>query len=44
MYKKKILIYLFCLFFLFINKHFIQLENKILFKIENEIITSIDRK
>ena len=41
MYKKKILIYLMFIFFIFNNTSFC-LENKILAKIQKEIITSID--
>ena len=41
MYKKKILIYLGLIFFIF-NSSSISLENKILIKIEDQIITSLD--
>lgn len=42
-FSKKLNILLFVLFFIFLNfKNLIAFENKILFKVDNEIITSID--
>ena len=42
-FSKKVNILLFVLFFIFLNfKNLIAFENKILFKVDNEIITSID--
>ena len=42
MYKRKILIYLTIIFFSILNKNSFSYENKIIFKIEKEIITNID--
>ena len=40
--RKLKLFFIFCLFTFLNNQNLIALENKILFKVENEIITTID--
>ena len=42
MYKRRILIYLTIIFFSILNKNLFSYENKIIVKIEKEIITNID--